>query len=186
MIKHITGLVLAALLAPMSWAAQDWLVVADGSHLRFIGSMQGESFTGEFPFEAQIRFDPMQAEQSAFDVRIEVVGADSQNQERDQALAGPEWFDFARHPQASYVATSFRADGDHWIADGRLRIREVERDVPLRFSWTTNATGAVLSGSAQLQRLDFQLGTGDWADTSVIANEVKVQVQLELRAAAAD
>ena len=42
-------------------------------------------------------------------------------------------------------------------------------------SLTTVATGAFL-----LKRLDFQLGDGDWKDTSVVANEVQVKFKLTL------
>ena len=37
-----------------------------------------------------------------------------------------------------------------------------------------------LSGTVKLNRLDFGVGQGFWADTSWVANEVTVQVDLSL------
>ena len=36
------------------------------------------------------------------------------------------------------------------------------------------------TGSLPLQRLSFKIGDGDWADTSMVANEVNVQFKLAL------
>ena len=54
----------------------------------------------------------------------------------------------------------------------------------LAFTWTPGAK-PVLDGQATLKRLDFQVGTGDWADTAALPNEVKVRTRLVLSPKAA-
>ena len=36
------------------------------------------------------------------------------------------------------------------------------------------------TGSFALKRLDFKIGEGDWADTSVVANDVQVKFKLQI------
>lgn len=173
-----------ALALPGAAAASEWVMRAEDSILEFAGSMQGEGFDGRFgAFEADIRFDPADLASARFDVRIDLASADSQNQERDETLLGPDFFDVASAPQARYVATRFRSDGDGFIADGDLTLHGATRPVPLRFTFARNDEGAVLTGHAQLDRLQFGIGTGDWADPDVIAHAVDVDTRLELRPA---
>ena len=44
------------------------------------------------------------------------------------------------------------------------------------------ARGALLDVATTLHRLDFQVGTGDYADTSTIGDEVRVKGHLVLTA----
>jgi polyisoprenoid-binding protein YceI len=39
----------------------------------------------------------------------------------------------------------------------------------------------VATGSFAIKRLDFKVGEGDWADTSVVANDVQVKFKLALQ-----
>ena len=85
-----------------------------------------------------------------------------------------------REPEARYVATRFRAlGGNRFVAEGELTLNGVTRAVPLAFTWTPG-TPAVLEGEATLKRLDFKVGEGDWADTGLLPNDVKVHTRLRL------
>jgi polyisoprenoid-binding protein YceI len=169
-----------SLLASNAAQAADWTTLP-GSSLGFTGSFQGESFEGRFgKFTAQIRFDPAALDQGRFDVRIEVGTADTRNEERDVMLRSAEFFDSRKQPQAHFVATRFRAlGGNRFVADGVLSLHGVSKPVPLTFTWKPGAK-PVLDGQASLKRLDFAVGTGDWADTDLLPNEVKVKTRLLL------
>ncbi|WP_295363393.1 YceI family protein, partial [Arenimonas sp.] len=119
---------------------------------------------------------------SRFDVRIELASASTDNEERDAMLVGPEFFNAGTRPEARYVATAFRAlGGDRYVAEGELTLNGVTRKVPLTFRWQPGAT-TVLEGEATLARLAFKVGEGDWADTGLLPDEVKVRTRLELTA----
>jgi len=46
----------------------------------------------------------------------------------------------------------------------------------------TQAGGlSTITGTLGLKRLDFKVGDGDWTDTSIVANEVQVNVKLVLQ-----
>jgi polyisoprenoid-binding protein YceI len=151
------------------------------STLGFSASYQGEKFNGRFSkFDSVIRFDPAHLEQSRFDVKIQLSSANTQNSERDEVLLESEFFNAKAQPQARYTATKFRSLGQNrFVADGVLSLRGVNKSVPLTFSWTPGAK-PVLSGTAQIKRLDFKVGTGDWTDLELIPNLVIVTTKLNL------
>lgn len=159
---------------------------APGSTLTFATSYQGEVFSGRFPaFATRLSFDPAKLASSRLDVTIPLAGAVTGDGERDTTLRGADFFAAAKFPQARYVATAFRAlGGNRYAADGQLTLRGVARPVTLTFTWTPGAT-PVLAGRATIRRLDFGVGGGDWADTSIIPNEVAVSTRVVLRPVAA-
>lgn len=157
--------------------------VLPGSTLGFSASFDGDGFEGRFArFTPSIEFDPKQLASSRFDVRIELASADTKNSERDEMLHGNGFFNASKQPQARYVATRFRAlGGNRYVADGVLTLNGLSKPVPLAFTWSGGAK-PVLVGSASLKRLDFGVGTGEWADTSDLPNEVRVTTRLLLAA----
>lgn len=179
----IATLLLAASLAPAS--ATDWVARPELSSLRFSGSSQGESFEGSFArFTPRIRFDPAAPAEARFDVTIELASADTRNAERDETLHGSDFFDVTGHPQARFVADGVVATGTGFEARGELELRGIRRPVTLAFAWTALTDGARLEGSATLDRTDFDVGGGDWADPDMIAHEVTVATTLVLAPAA--
>lgn len=171
---------LAALLAAGHAGAADYTAKA-GSTLGFSGAYQGEAFTGRFEkFTPSIRFDPARLADSRFDVRIRVASARTSNADYDPELAGSSFFDSTRTPEARYVAEKFRAlGGNRYVAEGTLTLRGVSQPVPLTFTWTPGAA-PVLAGEATVRRLQFKVGTGEWADVAVIPDEIKVNTRLVL------
>jgi polyisoprenoid-binding protein YceI len=174
-----------ALLIPLAAQAGTWHADAKTSTLGFAGIYQGDAFNGRFKtFDATIAFDPAQLATSRFDVKITLASSDTANSERDDSLHGSDFFDAAHNPIATYSATKFRSlGGNRYAADGTLTLRGISKPVTLAFAWATGATPALV-GDAVVNRLDFKVGGGQWADTSVIGNAVKVHTALKLTAMA--
>jgi polyisoprenoid-binding protein YceI len=158
---------------------------APGSTLGFSGKYQGEAFNGTFPgFVTKFSFDPKQLATAKLDVTIPLATATTRNADYDGELRGASFFNSKQFPQARYTATKFRSlGGNKYAADGSLSLRGVAKPVTLTFSWTPGAK-SVLAGTAQVKRLDFGVGSGDWADTSVIPNDIKVTTKVVFSLAA--
>ncbi|MFK3651141.1 YceI family protein [Lysobacter enzymogenes] len=169
----------AALLVAAAPAFAADYVQQPGSTLTFATKYQGEVFAGNFPgFTARLSFDPAKLDGSKLDVVIPLAGANSKNAERDDTLKGGDFFDIAKFPQARYSATKFRSlGGNNYAADGSLTLRGVSKPVTLTFTWTAGDK-PVLAGKATVKRLDYNVGGGDWADTSIIPNEVAVSTKV--------
>lgn len=170
-------LALALVTSAPSFAAD--YVQAPGSTLTFATKYQGETFTGRFPsFATRMSFDPTQLATAKLDVGIQLVGTDTNNADRDETLASAEFFNVSKFPQARYTASKFRSlGGNKYAADGTLSLRGVSKPITLTFTWTPGAK-PVLAGRAVVKRLDFNVGTGDWADTELIPNEVAVSTKV--------
>lgn len=174
---------LVAMLVASPLHAKDWQAMK-GSMLSFTSSFQGESFTGEFKrFTPQISFDPQNPAQGRFDVLIELASADTRNTERDDTLKTGEFFDVGKFATAKFTAVKFTAlTAGKFRADGLLTLRGITKPIALVFNWQPGQPGqpTILNGEAVVNRLDFRVGTGDWSDTGVLPNAVKVKTRLIL------
>lgn len=159
-------------------------IQAGGSSLVFAGTYQGEVFTGRFPgFSTKLSFDPRHPANAQLDVDIPLATATTANSDYDGEMRGDAFFDAARFPQAHYSATGFRSlGGDRYAADGTLRLHGTSKPVTLTFTWTPGAQ-PVLSGKATVRRLAFGIGGGDWADTSLIPDEIAISTRVVFAAA---
>lgn len=173
----LTSALAVALAAMPAFAAN--YAQTTGSSLGFSGKYQGEAFNGTFPgFATTFTFDPAQLANAKLNVTIPLATATTRNAEYDGELRGASFFNSGKFPQARYTATKFRSLGSNkYAADGTLSLRGVNKPVTLTFTWTPGAK-PVLSGTAVVKRLDFGVGGGDWADTSVIPNEIKVTTKV--------
>ncbi|MFC4728084.1 YceI family protein [Coralloluteibacterium thermophilus] len=179
---HLPRLLAAALaVVALPALAGRYAPVPDESSLRFASSYEGETFEGRFArFDASIVFDPEDLDTARFDVSIPLSEAGTGNTDRDETLHGRDFFDVARFPIATFVAERFRPlGGDRYAADGMLSLRGSGAPVTLEFTWS-GGDRPVLRGEATVNRLEFDVGGGDWGDTALIPDAVRVTTHLML------
>ena len=171
---------LLALALPGLAGAADY-TVQPGSELGFTGTFQGESFKGTFgKWTAAISYDAAKLATSKFDVEVDLSSVKTGDKDRDGALPTADFFNVAKFPKAHFVTTGFRQNGAQVIADGNLTLRGVTKPVSLNVTFKPAGTGATLDMAGTVKRLDFGVGGGDYADTSVIGGDVKVNAHLVL------
>ena len=175
------GATLAAFAGPGA-AAGPAVYTADPatSRLEFSGIQAGAEFKAVFhKFTATVEFAPDALATSRFDVVIDAASVDSGDKDRDTTIKGPDIFDVAHFPTAHYVTRSFTKTATGFSATGALTLRGVTKDVPIEFRFTPGAQPK-LDGTANLKRLDFGAGQGDWKSTEWVKDEVKVRFALVL------
>mgnify|MGYP001546647727 FL=1 len=173
--------ILLALALPGIAAATDYTVQPASSTLGFSNTFQGESFDGRFgQWTAAISYDAANLASSKFDVEVDLASAKTGDSDRASALPGSDFFDVAKFPKAHFVTTGFRQVGGKVIADGTLTLHGISKPVSLDVTFKPQASGATLDVAGTVKRLDFGVGTGDYADTSVIGGDVKVTAHLQL------
>ncbi|MEW9572226.1 YceI family protein [Rhodanobacter sp. Si-c] len=173
---------LLALTLPGAALAADY-TMQPASVLGFTGSFQGASFDGSFKqWHAAISYDPAQLARSKFDVDVTMASVAVSDKDQQGALPGKDFFDVAQYPTAHFVTTGFRQAGGKVIADGKLTLRGITRPVSLAVDFKPQGKNAILDVNGTLKRLDFGVGGGDYADTSVIGADVKVHAHLVLAA----
>ena len=152
------------------------------SRLEFTGVQAGAEFKGTFhKFSAAVDFAPDAAAGSRIDVQIDMNSVDSMDKDRDTTIRGSDIFDVAHWPTAHYVTRSVTKTAAGYSAVGALTLRGVTKDVAINFQFTPAPAGAKLVGTAQLKRLDFGAGQGDWKATDQVADAVKISFSLALK-----
>lgn len=167
--------------------ANPWRVDRAHSTLTFTNTYQNVAYNGQFRrFAATIDYNPGDLARAKFDVSVDITSLDTQNAERDHTALGADFFDATQFPRAHFVTTSFHkmADGKV-LADGMLALRGISKPVTLEVTFSPHGTTATLDVTAQLKRLDFGVGAGQWADPSMIGDAVTVHGHLVLTSAPA-
>jgi polyisoprenoid-binding protein YceI len=163
-------------------AAVSYTADPQQSRLEFTGVQAGAEFKGTFhKFGAAVDFAPDAPASSHIDVQIDLNSVDSQDKDRDTTIRGADIFDVAHSPTAHYVTRSVTKTATGYSAVGALTLRGVTKDVGINFQFTPAPAGAKLVGTAQLKRLDFGAGQGDWKSTEWVADAVKISFSLVLK-----
>jgi polyisoprenoid-binding protein YceI len=178
------GLCAAALTAALAAAApaQAQKLVAAQSEIVFTSRQMGVPVDGRFrKFDAQIAFDPRQSAAGKVAFTIDTGSASFGSAEVDSEVPKPEWFNVAKFPQASFSSTAIKAlGGGKFDVAGKLTIKGSVRDLNVPVALAAAGANTVASGSFTIKRLDFKIGDGEWADTSMVANDVVVRFKLTL------
>lgn len=155
----------------------EWEVDYDQSYIKFTGDQAGAPFEGTWQkWTAIIQFDATQLEQSRFNVSIDPSSGFSNDQDRDDTIRSTDFFDIVQFPEAHYQAQNFSASGNNFISKGALSMKGLANDVELTFSVSSKGNKRVLIGSAPLDRLIWNIGTGDWSDTTWVGQTIMVEV----------
>lgn len=189
------AIILACLAATPTRAADPvtaWAIDPEQSHLTFEATQMKAPFTGTFKkFGGEIHFDPARLEESNASIKIDMASVDTKSADRDASLPAAPWFFVESFPESKFEVARFEKTAENaYVAHGNLTIRDVTLPVALPFTLeiTTDPAGgqtAKMQGELTLQRLDYGIGTGEWADTSTVGNAVVVKVFLVARAASA-
>lgn len=172
----------AALVASPRARAATYVADAASSRIEFTGVQAGAEFKAVFhQFSAVVDFAADSPVNGRIEVTIDMKSVDSGDEDRDDTMRGVDIFDVAHFPSAHYLTRSLSRTAAGFAAVGALTLRGVTRDVPIEFKFATTASGATLSGTAQLNRLDFGVGRGDWKNTDWVADTVKVAFSLSLK-----
>ena len=179
-------LVSAALLAAGAAHAAAWQANGQSGELRFVATQAGAKFTGRFrQFDVSLNLDPAAPANGRLDVTVKAASADTADAERDAALKSEDFLAIDKFPAATYHASGFRKDAKGYVANGELTLRGVKKPVTVHFTLKRGVKGTTLAGGADLKRLAFGVGQGDWADTQWIADAVAIAFDLRLKPAAA-
>ncbi len=174
--------VLFLCLAAAGAAAADWRMLADDSRLEFVVAYSGQPAPGVFRrFATELQFDPARPADGRLRVTVATLSADLDSADINEAIAAPEWFDFAHFAAAHFDSETIAADDDGgFVATGRLRLKGIERAIVVPFAWTQAGDRAVMRGELVLRRSWFGIGTGEWAATDIIGDDVRVRFDVAL------
>lgn len=171
-----------AMLAPAIAFAGNWQLDEAHSNIGFQYQAMGATLDGEFPqYQADIQLDPAKPEQANILLDVVTAKTDAGNPDATAEVGSPLFFDSRRYPAARFASTRVQPQGNgRYLVEGKLSVKGITRPVRIPVMLKTEGKNQRLTGTFKLNRLDYKIGEGMWADTSALANEVRVAFSLLL------
>lgn len=176
------ALLAAAFTASSALAQAPAKLVGAQSEVSFVTKQMGVPVDGRFKkFDAQINLDPKKPETGSVVFSIDTGSATLGVPESDAEMPKTNWFNVAKFPQATFKSTAVKGLGNgKFEVAGKLDIKGNSRDIVVPVQITQAGGNSTATGSFVIKRLDFKIGEAEWADTTVVANDVTVKFKLAL------
>ena len=130
-------------------------------------------------FDARIDYDAAHPEKASARVDIDTASFDMGQADYNKEIAKKEWFNSAQFPKASFVSSSIKPAGAGKLAvTGKLTIKGRTANVSFPLSVKPEGGKQVFEGQLPIKRLAFNVGEGEWQDTSMVADEVVIKFRV--------
>lgn len=185
--RIFSALAIAATLSTAAWQPAEAQpkpaqLVAAGSEIGFTTRQMGVPVDGKFgKFSAQIALDPKRPEIGSVAFLIDTGSARFGSAELDAEVPKATWLNVPQFPQASFQSRVIKssAPGKFEVA-GKLSIKGMVRDLVVPVQVTQAGATSTAIGAFVIKRLEFKVGEAEWADTSMLANDIHVRFKLVL------
>ncbi len=137
------------------------------------GKFEGEFVTADDPLASSVT--------ASVDLASVITG----DENRDNHLRSPDFFDVGANPVMTYRSTGLRPKGDSYVLDGELTLHGVTRPVQLNlelngFIESPMGTRAGFSASGELSRKDFGIDLNMPLEGGGVVVGDKVTINLEV------
>jgi polyisoprenoid-binding protein YceI len=155
---------------------------ADHGELKFSGVAEGNIVRGDFKdFTVEACLEGEGLSTGRIKVEVQTGSASVGIRQGDEALLGEEMFFAERYPKATWTSDSIEPDdNDAYLAEGKLALRSVSAPQAVRLRLEHDGDTLKLSGDAEIFRMEFEVGQGEFADTDFVDDQVKLEFDLRL------
>lgn len=192
-IKKIGFAVLVTVLSVFTTNAQDatmWKLDKAHTFVNFSINHFFSDVTGKFKtFDGKFNFDPSNLQGSQVDFSIDVNSVSTDQSKRDQHLQSADFFDAKTYPKMTFKSTKIEKKSDKmYLVHGKLTIKDKTKNIVLPMKMTGEMEHPMMKGTlilglvidTTINRTDYGVGTGNWAATMVVGDEVKIHIPMEL------
>lgn len=183
-IRATLALAAIVVLASATAQAASFRFDQSSSTLKFEGDYDGAAIEGKFEqFSGTVEWDLSAPAQPRFALSIPTKSLNTDYEERDDTLRSAEWFDVEHFPEAKFTSDSacspVPGNALQLSCPGNLTLRGKSKAVSLRLDLDPAKKRIV--GSSVLNRRDFGVGSGEWDESGVIGEQIKVSFELVLQ-----
>jgi polyisoprenoid-binding protein YceI len=138
-------------------------------------------FSGEFVTAN----DPLKSSVTA---TIDLTSIQTGNEQRDQHIRSADFFEVDKYQTMTYRSSGLRAEGDHYVLDGELTLKDVTKEVPLTLELNGfgpdpfGGTRAGFTATGEINRRDFGVNFSAPMETGGVVVSDKIALQLEIEA----
>jgi polyisoprenoid-binding protein YceI len=139
------------------------------------------SFSGELVLGE----DPLQSSVTA---SIDLTSIQTGNEQRDQHIRSADFFEVDKYQTMTYRSTGVRPQGDHYVLEGELTLKDVTKPVELTLELNGfgpdpfGGTRAGFTASGEINRRDFGVNFSAPMETGGVVVSDKVTIELEIEA----
>ena len=193
--KTFASLLMAAVLIPALSAfgpmdATSWKMDASHSSVSFSVNHFLVPVDGRFNnFEGEVKLAKDNLLNSSASFTIDVASVDTRDEKRNKHLQSGDFFDAKKFPKMTFVSNKFEDKGNgELVVHGKLTIKDVTKDVTIPFKilgemqhpMKKNMLVSGIQLKTTINRNDYGVGSGSWAASAVVGDEVEIKVTLEL------
>ena len=169
--------------------ATKWVIDPMHSEVQFkVKHLVISTVSGFFKsFEGDLTTDNDDFQNANINFSLDVNSIDTNQEQRDGHLKGPDFFDAEKYPKISFKSTSFTKDGDDYKLKGNLTIKDVTKPVSLDVEFGGSAadfygnTKAGFDITGKINRKEFGL-TWDGvteAGAIVVGEDIKLHASVQ-------
>jgi len=175
--------------APALGAAEEWKIEPVHSNVYFDIRHTYATVRGMFnDFSGKLILDPDDPNASNIEFTVQVDSINTHINNRDNHLRSDEFFDAAKFPVMTFKSTGVKeVKGNQYIIEGDLTIKDVTKKITVPFIYygmkeNPLKKGQMVAGFESrftINRLDYHVGTGKFADMGVVGKDVNIVVTVE-------
>lgn len=180
--KPLLSLMLLLLTSLSAYAVEYTRIDPARSTLLLAFTQMGVTVEGSFrKFEARLLFDPAHPEKARAELIIPLSSLDTGSPEADEEAQRPAWLDSKSQPDGRFQLKQLERLGEgRFRLHGTLSLKGRAQPLISDATLTEHAAHAVLTGSLPLSRTAFDIGSGEWADTTLVADRVDIRYRFTL------
>ena len=129
--------------------------------------------------------DPLGSTVSA---EIDLASITTGNDQRDDHIRSADFFEVETYPKMTYRSTGVRVDGDDYVLDGELTLKDVTKSVPLTLELNGfgpdpfGGTRAGFTATGEINRKDFNVNFSAPMQNGGVVVSDKIGLHLEIEA----
>ena len=173
---HVSRLWLLLLWLPGTVLGQQWTV--DSSHITFKVKNAGVVVVGSLSgLNMQMEFDPGDPQNGQIKATLQAATINTGIRIRDNHLRRQDYFNVEEYPLITMRSREFTRGNPHQFSGMfALLIKGTEKEVVLPFSFVSQGRQAIIQGSFEIDRRDYQLGS----DSMILSDQVMVEIWVKL------
>lgn len=170
--------------------ASKWKLDKDHTSVNFEVKHLFNTVNGNFrDYDGTFYFDPNNLDESKFTFTVPVSSIETNNEKRNNHLKSSDFFDAEKYPTMKFVSSGFeKKSEDNYVVKGKLRIKDVTKNVSIPFKVTGVADHPMKKGTkimglafnTKINRNDYNVGAGDWTSNKIVGETVAITVNTEL------
>jgi polyisoprenoid-binding protein YceI len=170
--------------------ATEWKLDKAHTSVNFSVNHFFSEVTGKFKdFDGNFYFDPNNLQGSKADFSVSIKSVNTDDSKRDKDLLSSDFFDAKAFPTMTFKSNKMeKKSATEFLVYGKLTIKEKTKDIILSMRITGEMEHPMKKGTmilglvidTTISRTEFGVGTGSWATTMVVGDEVKIHIPIEL------